>query len=31
MKLPKRHLAQYKGTEEMEESKTEQPVDVRKL
>jgi len=31
MKLPRRHLARYKATEEFEESKTEQPVDVRKL
>merc|ERR1712050_637740 len=29
MKLPKRHLARYKATEEMEESRTEQPVDIR--
>jgi len=31
MKLPVRHLARYKGTEEFAESKTEQPVDVRTL
>jgi len=31
MKLPKRHLAHYKATEEMEESRTEQPVDPRKF
>jgi len=29
MKLPKRLLQRYKGTEEFEESKTQQPVDVR--
>merc|ERR1712032_1240981 len=31
MKLPKRYLPQYKATEELYESKTEQPVDVRRL
>jgi len=31
MKLPKRYLARYKATEELAESQTEQPVDVRKL
>merc|ERR1711985_13298 len=29
MKLPKRFLSQYKATEEMEESRTEQPTDPR--
>lgn len=29
MKLPKRHLARYKATEEMEESRTQQPTDPR--
>jgi len=31
MKLPKRYLQRYKATEELAESQTEQPVDVRKL
>jgi len=29
MKLPKRSLERYKDTEEMEESRTEQPTDPR--